>query len=206
MISQLASRRNSPLRLPADLLGVTGGVVLLALARNLLLRDWTGEAGAIQRCSYGLLLLVGVLAARGAGLGLRELGLGAGRLQVRLGGALLLTASLAAPGLVHGVSAPIVLAAIPAALAVAAIEELLFRGVLYTLWQRRIGRRGAIGLTSVAFALSHAFWYPPPVLLLGLVAGLLLATWRAFAGDLVAPVLAHAVADAVAAGALAGLP
>ncbi|HEV7214442.1 MAG TPA: CPBP family intramembrane glutamic endopeptidase, partial [Chloroflexota bacterium] len=189
-----------------DLLCLTGGVVLLALTRNLLVRHSPSEAEAIQGCTYGLLLLVGILAARCAGLGPCELGIGIGRLNIRLCGALPLTVSLAAPALAHDVSAPIIFTAFPAALAVAAIEELLFRGALFSLWQQRIGTNAAIGVTSVAFAISHTFLYPPPVLLLGLLAGLLLASWRASTGDLVAPVLAHAVADAVAVGALGGLP
>ena len=186
----------------AGVLSLTIGVVLLSVARNLLARRWPGEMTAVQVPSYGLLLLATLLAAWYARLGARDLGLSWGRFKLRLGGALVLTVVLAAPGLMHGVSALAAVVAVPGALAVATIEELLFRGVLYTLWLRIAGTGSAIVLTSLAFAATHAFLYPLPVILLGLLAGLLLASWRALANDLVAPMLAHTAADAIALAVL----
>ena len=206
MIRTRSRHRPELLQQRAGVLSLTIGVVLLSVTRNLLARRWPGHLTTIQLLSYGLLLLTSLTAAWYAGLAPRDLGLSWGRLTLRLGGALVLTAVLTAPSLLHGVSASAAATALPGALAVATIEELLFRGVLYTLWHSIAGTGGAAVLTSVAFATTHAFLYPPPLLLLGLIAGLLLASWRALANDLVAPIVAHAVVDAIAGGALAGIP
>jgi membrane protease YdiL (CAAX protease family) len=85
------------------------------------------------------------------------------------------------------------------------VEELLFRGVLFALARRAWGGGSATAVSSTAFALAHAALYPWPVLLLGLVAGLLLGLWRLASDDLAGPILAHALADAAAGAALGGL-
>jgi membrane protease YdiL (CAAX protease family) len=113
---------------------------------------------------------------------------------------------LAVPGASQGVSVPAALAAVPGALAVATIEEFLFRGVLFALWCRHGGPGRAVLLTSIAFAAAHGSLYPLPVLILGVAVGVLLGSWRALTGDLVAPILAHTAADAVAAAALLVTP
>lgn len=185
---------------------VTAGVVLVAVSRNLLTLRWPADAAAIRALGYGALLLVGVATGRSVGLSGRDLGLFSGHHMLRLSGALFLTGVLAAPGCGRGVSPLLVLTAFPGAVIVASVEEVLFRGVLFALIRRHWGAGGAVLLTSGAFSLAHLGLYPPPVLLLGLIAGLLLGSWRALTGDLVAPVVAHSVADAVASGALGGLP
>ena len=181
---------------------MTIGVVLLTVVRNLLARRWSGQMTTIEVLSYGLLLLATLLAAWSARLGAHHLGLSWGRCTLRLGGALVLTVVLAAPGLTHSVSALAAAAAVPGALAVATIEELLFRGVLYSLWQRSTGMGGAVAITSLAFAATHAFLYPLPVILLGLLVGVLLASWRTLTNDLIAPIVAHTAADAIAQAVL----
>lgn len=205
MIARLSCRQARSLPPWAGVLCLTVAVVLLAIARNLLGRSRPGDATTIQLLGYGALLLVSIATAHAAGLGARQCGLGRDHVLRRLLGALLLTAVLAVPGLVRGVSVPVAVAALPGALAVAAVEELLFRGVLFALWQRRAGATPAVILSSLAFAATHLFLYPPPVLLLGVVAGLLLGSWRALADDLAAPIVAHTVADAIATGMLVGL-
>ena len=205
MVLPLAVQRDSDRDRLAALSCVTSGIVLLALARNLLERHLVSDAATIQLCSDALFLVVSLALARSAGLDMPDLGLSTGRLMQRLGGAVFLTVVLAAPSLSHGGSAPVVLAALPAALTVATIEELVFRGVLFALWQRRTDALAATVLTSLAFAASHAFLYPPPVLLVGLITGLLLATWRALCVDLVAPSIAHTASDSLTAGVLGGL-
>ncbi len=202
MILTRSCRRPELLRQRAGVLSLTIGVGLLTVARNLFARRWLGHMAAIQLLSYGLLLLTSLAAAGYAGLPPRDLGLSWGRLKLRLGGALVLTVALTAPGLMHGVSALAAVAAVPGALAVATIEELLLRGVLYTLWQQSSGIGSAIVLTSLAFAATHAFLYPPPVILLGLITGLLLASWRALTNDLIAPIVAHSAVDAIALAVL----
>jgi membrane protease YdiL (CAAX protease family) len=205
MIARMIPRPSSVVWARAGPLCLAVGVVLLAMARNLLAHSRSGDAVAIQLFGYGALVLVSMAAAHRAGLGVRQCGLGPDHLLRRLFGGLLLTAVLVAPGLLHGVSAPVALAALPGACAVAAVEELLFRGVLFSLWRQEAGAATAVILTSLAFAATHVFLYPPPILLLGVVVGLLFGSWRALADDLAAPIMAHTIADAVAMAMLGGL-
>lgn len=205
MIARMSCRPPRALPARAGVLYLTVGVVLLAMARNLLAVDRPGDAATIQLLGYGALLLVSIAAARRAGLGARQCGLGRDHVLRRLFGALLLTTALALPGLSHGVSAPVALAALPGAWGVAAVEELLFRGVLFSLWRQRTGAAPAVILTSTAFAATHVYLYPAPIILFGAAVGLLLGSWRAHADDLAAPIVAHAIADAVATGTLGGM-
>jgi membrane protease YdiL (CAAX protease family) len=76
------------------------------------------------------------------------------------------------------------------------VEEFLFRGVLLMSLIRPMGAAGAIGVTSVIFALLHYTNEPqavPPLLLLGVVLGYLAYRTR----SLVAPIMTHALFNTV---------
>ena len=54
----------------------------------------------------------------------------------------------------------------------------------------------ALGLgSSLVFTAGHVLSRPPEILLAVAAAGVLLAVWRWACGDLVAPIVAHCVAD-----------
>lgn len=74
-------------------------------------------------------------------------------------------------------------------------EELVWRGLVYGAIGRRLGRRAAIGLSSVLFGVFHAAdpLAVPPILVLGLLLGLL----RDRAGSALPGILAHVVFNAV---------
>ncbi|GEM_PF-2681518 len=183
---------------------LTGLAILVSLWRDAAAGRWPGRAGPITLVGYAALLLVAVAACRSMRIGIGELGLGHDRLGPRLGGGAALALALTGPALIHGVSTPLALAAVLAAASVAVTEEVLFRGVLFVLVRSTFGVVPAVVVSGTAFAAAHAAIYPISLLLLGLVVGLLLGTWRAMVNDLVGPILAHTVADAVAGAVLAG--
>lgn len=78
---------------------------------------------------------------------------------------------------------------------VAIAEEALLRGTLYTALEQRYGFRAALLVTTVAFALLHVPLYGWTVFLLDLAVGLCLGTLRAISGTVVAPAIAHTLAD-----------
>jgi membrane protease YdiL (CAAX protease family) len=78
---------------------------------------------------------------------------------------------------------------------VAVAEEMLLRGSLFSAVQQRAGTTAAIGLTSVAFALLHVPLYGTSVFLLDLGVGVWLGALRAVSGSVLAPAIAHTLAD-----------
>jgi membrane protease YdiL (CAAX protease family) len=80
-------------------------------------------------------------------------------------------------------------------LVVAAGEEGVLRGALFDLIERAGGVAAAIALTTLAFALMHVPLYGWHVVPLDLAVGLVLAGLRLWTGALVAPIVAHVVAD-----------
>ncbi len=83
-------------------------------------------------------------------------------------------------------------------LLVAAAEEWVLRGVLFDALAASIGVAGALGLSSVAFALMHVPAYGWTVVPLDLGVGLVLGGLRLASGGPGAPALAHALADLAA--------
>jgi membrane protease YdiL (CAAX protease family) len=79
--------------------------------------------------------------------------------------------------------------------AVAIAEEALLRGSLFTALEQRAGTVAAIAATSLAFALLHVPLYGWTVVPLDLGVGVWLGVLRASTGSVVAPALAHALAD-----------
>jgi membrane protease YdiL (CAAX protease family) len=79
--------------------------------------------------------------------------------------------------------------------AVAVAEEALLRGSLFTALQQKAGTAAAVGVTAVAFALLHVPLYGAGVLPLDLAVGVWLGALRAVSGSVVAPAIAHSLAD-----------
>ena len=74
-------------------------------------------------------------------------------------------------------------------------EELLFRGLLYGVIDRRGGPVLATGVSALAFALAHVPVYGWGSLGIAVSAGLVLGWLRWWSGSLVLPGLVHVVAD-----------
>lgn len=162
-------------------------VLLVEWSRALLAQTYVFEALVIG----GLLL-----AAVSVGWPAAKLGLGTSRLGLRLLGGLALGAVLLLPGAVRSGAAPL----LPASLALAAVavsvgEELAFRGALYAALDELGGAPLAIGGSTLLWTAAHALSHPPAFLGAVAAAGLLLALWRWACRDLVAPVIAHVIAD-----------
>jgi membrane protease YdiL (CAAX protease family) len=98
----------------------------------------------------------------------------------------------------------VVLAGVCFSLGNAALEEVVFRGVLWDTLAREWNPGVALGVTSALFGLSHWQGYPPGplgVCLAGLF-GLALGGLRWWAGGLGLAVACHACADATIFGLL----
>ena len=77
------------------------------------------------------------------------------------------------------------------ALAAPVVEELVFRGFLFTRWGRRFGVRRGLVFSALLFALLHFALQPLGALGLGFVAGLLYLRTR----SLLVPFVAHATVN-----------
>lgn len=125
-----------------------------------------------------------------------RLGLGTSRLGLRVLGGFALGAVLLLPAAVRPGAAPL----LPAGLALAAVavsigEEVAFRGALYAALEEMGGAPVAVLGSTLVWTLAHALSHPPAFLGAVATAGLLLALWRWALKDLVAPVIAHVIAD-----------
>jgi uncharacterized protein len=95
----------------------------------------------------------------------------------------------------------LVLGAVAFAFVNATLEELIWRGAIQDRLEPIFGASAAVALQAASFGLQHAWGVPR-----GVVGVLLVATWGTMLGllrrhsrGLLAPVLAHAVADATIA-------
>lgn len=79
--------------------------------------------------------------------------------------------------------------------AVAVTEELLLRGVLFSILEVLGGSLTALGITAIVFALLHVPLYGLHVLPLDLAVGLWLGALRLISGSVTAPAVAHILAD-----------
>jgi hypothetical protein len=89
----------------------------------------------------------------------------------------------------------------------AILEELIWRGVLHSQLRALGGVWVAIGIGATSFGLQHPNGLPsgPPGIVLLTAWGVLLGWLRERAGGLLAPVLAHAVAELACAWLLLAL-
>jgi membrane protease YdiL (CAAX protease family) len=83
-------------------------------------------------------------------------------------------------------------------LLVATAEEVVIRGALFEATGAVSGPAGAIALTAAVFALLHVPLYGWAVVPLDLGVGVLFGGLRVLTGGVLAPVVAHAVADLAA--------
>lgn len=178
----------------AWLLGGLGGMALVRAAANGNSAPTAFAAGAgFGAATLGLAWLVGwrprILPARSMVVGL-AVGLVGGLVLVAVPQ---VTGAGAAIGLgIHPEPfAPWVLVT----LLVATAEEVLIRGALLNAAEAAFGLPVAIGLSSLAFALIHVPLYGWGVIPLDLAAGVWLAGLRLNGGSLMAPIIAHAIAD-----------
>lgn len=89
---------------------------------------------------------------------------------------------------------------LPPALAAAAIavsvgEEIAFRGALFAALEEAGGAPVAVIGSTAVWTAAHALSHPPQFLFAVAAAGLLLALWRLWCRDLVAPIIGHVLAD-----------
>jgi len=169
------------------------GVAALALGL-----EW-GRVLAARRPELALASLVvggAALGALGLGFSARELGLSRSQLGLRLVSGVAVAAVLLLPALARERPGPL----LPPPFAVAAIavsvgEEIAFRGALFAALDAWLGPAAAIVGSSLVFTAGHVLSHPPAFLLAVAAAGVLLATWRWACRDLVAPIVAHCVAD-----------
>jgi len=181
--------------LPERLAPGSRAAVLALLALGL---EWTRTLAARQP-ELAIPALVGggaALSLLGLGFTLQELGLSRSRLAFRLLGGIALGAVLLLPTAVR--RSPVPLLPVPfaaAAVAVSVGEEIAFRGALFAAIERWLGPAPAVLGSSLVFAAGHVLSHPPEFLLAVAATGMLLAVWRWACGDLVAPIVAHCLAD-----------
>ena len=94
---------------------------------------------------------------------------------------------------------PLVLVVVLAVVVAPVVEEVIFRGVLFRAMSDRINLGVALVLSSAIFALIHIeVLFSQPVALVGLfTVGLLLAVAYHLTGNLMVPILGHAVFNAI---------
>jgi len=117
-----------------------------------------------------------------------------------LGGAALVAAWLSARGVagLHLVPANAVMALwTPTVALVAIAEEVALRGALFDAVRAAGGDGWALVVTTLLFALIHLPLYGVGALPLDLAAGLLLGGLRVVSGGVLAPAIAHVIADLV---------
>lgn len=143
------------------------------------------------------LLLGGVaLALTALGRPASTLGLGTSRFWLRVLGGFALAIVLLLPAAARLTAVPI----LPPVLAVAAIsvsvgEEIAFRGALFAALEEAGGAPLAVIGSTALWTAAHALSHPPEFLFAVAAAGLLLALWRLWCRDLVAPIIGHVIAD-----------
>jgi membrane protease YdiL (CAAX protease family) len=175
---------------PAARAGLTGAFVLVVeWSRVLLMRTPELVLPALALGGAALMLVA-------LGWPAERLGLGTSRLGLRVLGGFALGAVLLLPAAVRPGAAPL----LPAGLALAAVavsigEEVAFRGALYAALEEMGGAPVAVLGSTLVWTLAHALSHPPAFLGAVAAAGLLLALWRWALKDLVAPVIAHVIAD-----------
>lgn len=182
--------------------GVAGQIVVSVLLLIATCAVWINVRGLRQGVPDALRRSLGVKrpTLRDVGLGLAY-GIGA-FFVVQLGFGLLVTQLIAALGqevpeiqeevqsAVQGVGGVSLLVSFAVAVLAPVGEELLYRGVLYQALAKRLPGWPAIGLTGLAFGLTHV---EPFVIVLTFPLGMALAWMMRRHGTLLVPVLAHAV-------------
>lgn len=125
-----------------------------------------------------------------------KLGIGTSRAWVRVLGGLALAVVLLLPAGARMSAVPILTAPLAlAAIAVSVGEEMAFRGALFAALEEVGGAPLAVVGSTALWTAAHALSHPPAFLFAVAAAGLLLALWRLWCRDLVAPIIGHVIAD-----------
>jgi membrane protease YdiL (CAAX protease family) len=168
------------------------------IASYILMVEWARTLiGTAPYAAVPALLLGGVaLALAAAGWPAPRLGLGTSRIGLRILGGLALAVVLLLPAAARASAVPILPTTLTLAAVVVSIgEELAFRGALYAALDELGGAPLAIIGSTAAWTAAHALSHPPAFLFAVAAAGLLFALWRWACRDLVAPMIAHVIAD-----------
>ena len=175
---------------PALRAGILGGYILLVEYARVL-------ATEIPYAVVPALVIGGLaLAAAAWGWPAERLGLGTSRLATRLVGGAALAVVLLLPAAARVTAVPLLPAGLAAAAIVVSIgEELAFRGALFAALEDAGGAPVAVVGTTALWTAAHALSHPPEFLVSVAAAGLLLGVWRMACRDLVAPIIAHVIAD-----------
>ena len=191
--------RPGAVRRPARIAGMLGLLALAVFARREAVVN--GAEGLIIGTAFGV-ALVGIAVAWGWRPGRPTI-----RSIATSGGAGLAAAAalvaLALIGRVHGPWVPLDPAAtlypwVQVTLLVATAEELVLRGALFDALDKAGGLTIAVGVTAIVFALLHVPLYGWQVVPLDLGVGILLGGLRVVTGGVLAPALAHGLADLAA--------
>lgn len=152
-----------------------------------------GSASISAAAAFALLLL-GVGVAAGWRPGRLSVG---GALLGLLGALVLVAAPLLRDGTIQLQSPqPFVLEVwAPVVILVAVAEEVALRGALFATVNSRAGGALAVAVSAIVFALLHVPLYGWGALPLDLAAGVWLGVLRLVSGGVLAPALAHALAD-----------
>jgi membrane protease YdiL (CAAX protease family) len=143
-------------------------------------------------------LVIGGLALAAAvwGWPAERLGLSTSRLLMRVIGGFALAVVLLIPTAARvGTMAALPVDVAVAAIAVSIGQELAFRGALFAALDEAGGAPLAVIGTTALWTAAHALTHPPQFLFAVAAAGLLLGVWRMACRDLVAPIIAHVIAD-----------
>jgi membrane protease YdiL (CAAX protease family) len=184
--------------LPEPLTGRLAALRAVGLAALALGLEWGRVLAAREPALVLASLVLGgcLLSALGLGFRARELGLSRSHLGLRLVGGVAVAAVLLLPALAREHPGPLLPAPFAAAaIAVSVGEEIAFRGALFAAIDAWLGPAPAILGSSLVFTAAHALSHPPEFLLAVAAAGVLLSTWRWACDDLVAPIVAHCIAD-----------
>jgi membrane protease YdiL (CAAX protease family) len=184
--------------MPERLTTVAAAMRASGIAAAALGLEWARVVVARQPDLALAALVVGGAALAALGLGFRacDLGLTRAGLGFKLAAGIAIGAVLLLPGLAREHPGPL----LPAPFALAAIavsigEEVAFRGALFAAIDAWLGPVPAVLGSALVFTAGHVLSHPPEFLLPVAAAGALLAVWRWACRDLVAPIVAHCIAD-----------
>ena len=180
------------------LAGARAALAIAAVGAAALLRTAAGgtaPAGSAPAALLFCALLAGVVVVarwRAAAPSWSTLGVGAAAAM-----ALVALSLLGLPAVTVGARASAAELAwwVPLVVAVAALEELVLRGVVFDAVTRSQGTWAAVTVTSALFAVIHAPLYGVQALPLDLCVGVLLGCLRVLTGSVWAPLSTHVLAD-----------
>ena len=167
--------------------------VAVPLLRDLVIQERPGSGPVVAATGFGALLAACYIAMRATRMSWEEIGirvLSAKSVVLGIGAGILVVAPIWRMPFLSLSGADWLLVAV-------AVEEVVFRGVLFAILRRAGGLPLAIGGSAVAFTFAHAASAGWLSLVLVALAGLFLGLLRAIRGDLWTSGFAHLVMDLV---------